>query len=67
MSWRISWMLASLTCSSVMPLAADGAVCWALSTVVATNTTVAKQSRKGMFFFKFGLSFSGVFQGGLGK
>jgi hypothetical protein len=62
MSWRISWMLASLTCSSVMfmPLAADGAACWALSIVVAANTAAAKQNRKAMFFFKFGLSFSGV-------
>src|SRR3954447_3237295 len=66
MFWRINWMLASLTCSSVvfMPLAADGAACWALRTVVATNTAAAKQSGKAMFFFNFGLSFSGVHREG---
>src|SRR5712671_2757830 len=45
MFWRSSWMLASLTCSSVvfLPLAPDGAACWALSPVVATKAAVAKQ------------------------
>jgi hypothetical protein len=62
MSWRISWMLASLNSSAVMflPLAADGAACWALSTVVATNAAVARQNLKVMFFLEFGLPFSGV-------
>jgi hypothetical protein len=54
MSRRINWMVASFTCSSIMfmPLAADGAGCWALSSLVATNAAVAKQSRKAMFFIK---------------
>src|SRR6266550_6703772 len=58
MSWRISWRLASLTCSSVMftPVAADGAACRALSIVVAANTAVAKQNRKAMFFFNIRLN-----------
>src|SRR5947209_6584768 len=62
MSRRINWMLASLTCSSVVftPLAGDGAACWALRTVVATNTAVTKQSGKAMFFFKFDSPFRSI-------
>src|SRR5580765_1585034 len=54
MSCRISWMLASLTCSSVMfmPPAADGADCWPLSNVAAAIRDAARRNEKVMLLFK---------------
>src|SRR5438477_11399596 len=41
-----------LSAQQAAPPATDGAACWALSTVVATNKAAPKQSRKAMLFFK---------------
>jgi hypothetical protein len=63
-SCRISWMLASLTCSSVMfmPLVADGAGCWALINPAATSRDVARETEKIMVLFNFEYSFPTVCQ-----
>jgi hypothetical protein len=47
-----------------MPLAADGAVCWALRTGAATITAVAKQSGKAIFFSSLGSPFQEYYKAG---
>jgi hypothetical protein len=48
-----------------LPLAGEGADCWALDAVVATNTAAAKHSRETMFFSSLHSPFQKYVRAGL--